>query len=103
VQRLNPDHMRVAGSGYMIAVIYQHHDWGGARVEWLGGAPCTTSYDNTDYSEKALDEENFIFLFATFRGYRRGGAVGWFTAGNDSSTKSTLDTWNDRASSIKWS
>jgi hypothetical protein len=119
VQRLNPDHMRVAGSNYMIAVIYQHKDWGGARVEWYGGAPCTSSYDNVDYSEKALDEENFenrtsslrdlnscdtaLFQFANFQGDRSGGTDGWFNAGNDSGNKYNLGVWDDRTSSIKWS
>jgi hypothetical protein len=119
VQRLNPDTMRVSGSGYMIAVLYQHHNWGGARIEWLGGAPCTSSYSNVDYSERALDEENFndrtsslrdlhscdtaLFQFANFQGDRSGGADGWFNAGNDSGNKYNLDTWDDRASSIKWS
>jgi hypothetical protein len=119
LQRLQPDHMRVAGWNYMVAVIYQHDNWGGARIEWYGGAPCTTSYDNNDYSERALDEENFdnrtsslrdlnscdtaLFQFADFQGERSGGADGWFNAGNDSGNKYNLDTWNDRASSIKWS
>ena len=118
LQRLHPD-TGAAGSAYKIAVIYQHANWGGARIEWYGGAKCTTGYGNIDYSEKALDQENFdnrtsslrdmaqcdtkLWQFSNFRGEHSGGSDGWFNAGNDSAHKYNLNVWNDRASSIQWS
>ncbi|MFC6154965.1 hypothetical protein [Nocardioides yefusunii] len=114
-QTLHPD-TGASGTSLNIGTIWQNANQGGYWIKFKGGAQCTASYANLDYTERSLAEEDFdnrassiadynscdtaLFQYANFLGDRSGGADGWFDAGD--SGNYNLSAWNDKASSIQW-
>lgn len=97
----------------MIGVSYQHDNGGGGAITWRGGAACTATYSDINYSEFSLNEEAANDEISSFTDYNYcdtkfywdanfgGEATAWLNGG--SSPTNVGSHWNDEISSIKWS
>lgn len=116
LQTLHPDR-GAPGTAYLIGKFYQFANGGGAQITWRGGDSCSGTYADFDYKEFALDQEDFdnrtsslndysscdtqLWQYANFEGEHSGGSDGWFNAG--AGEPYNLATWDNRASSARWS